>query len=89
MGVQKTVRRCGRTLEHGSFEARESIHVCLAGCRQPTDGKGHAADRLPVRQPACRAEGVYVIIESSVIAAGAMTASFTPALSQGRGELGA
>jgi hypothetical protein len=32
MGVQKTVRRCGRTLEHGSFEARESVPVCLAGC---------------------------------------------------------
>ena len=36
MGVQKTARRCGRTLEHGSFEARESVYVCLAGCRQPS-----------------------------------------------------
>jgi hypothetical protein len=39
MGVQKTVRRCGRTLEHGAFEARESVHVCLAGCRQPAGSK--------------------------------------------------
>jgi hypothetical protein len=39
MGVQKTVPRCGRTLEHGSFEARESVHVCLAGCRQPSGSK--------------------------------------------------
>lgn len=39
MGVQKTVPRSGRTLEHGSFEARASVHVCLAGCRQPSGSK--------------------------------------------------
>jgi hypothetical protein len=39
MGVQKTVPRSGRTLEHGSFDARESVHVCLAGCRQPSGSK--------------------------------------------------
>jgi hypothetical protein len=31
--VQKTVHRQGRTLAHGRFEARETIHVCLNGCR--------------------------------------------------------
>lgn len=36
MGVQKTVRRCGATLEHGAFETRETVHTCLAGCRWPS-----------------------------------------------------
>ena len=36
MGVQKTVHRHGRTLEHGTFEARETVHVCMAGCRWPS-----------------------------------------------------
>jgi len=31
--VQKTVSRSGRTLEHGSFEARETVHVCGTRCR--------------------------------------------------------
>ncbi len=39
MTVQKSVRRFGRTLEHGSFEARETIHACPAGCRQPSGAK--------------------------------------------------
>ncbi len=33
--VQKTVRRHAKTLEHGEFEARESVHVCAGGCRHP------------------------------------------------------
>jgi hypothetical protein len=33
MVVQKTVPRFGRTLAHGSFAARETVHVCAAGCR--------------------------------------------------------
>ena len=33
MGVQKTVRRSGRTLEHGPFEVVETVHGCRAGCR--------------------------------------------------------
>jgi len=51
MGVQKTVRRYGRTLEHGSFEARESVHVCLAGCRQPSG-------RKVTRRAACLADSL-------------------------------
>ena len=39
MGVQKTVRRSGRTLEHGSFEVRETVHFCLAGCYRPAGSK--------------------------------------------------
>lgn len=51
MRVQKTIRRKGVTLEHGSFTAVETTHVCAAGCR--TDGtlvtrRAHAlATRLP------------------------------------------
>lgn len=36
MGVQKTAQRLGRTLEHGSFEARETVLCCSAGCRWPS-----------------------------------------------------
>jgi hypothetical protein len=33
MHVQKTRRHDGRTIKHGSFQVRETIHVCAAGCR--------------------------------------------------------
>jgi hypothetical protein len=33
--VQKTVRRHAKTLEHGEFEARESVQVCAGGCHHP------------------------------------------------------
>lgn len=36
MLVQKTAPRSGQTLAHGSFEARETIHVCAAECRWPS-----------------------------------------------------
>jgi hypothetical protein len=36
MVVQKSVSRLGRTLEHGAFEARETVHVCANGCRWPS-----------------------------------------------------
>ena len=39
MRVQKTVPRSGRSLEHGSFEARETVHYCVAGCRRPSGAK--------------------------------------------------
>ena len=35
MHVQKTILRGGRTLEHGSFQARETVHACAARCRHP------------------------------------------------------
>ncbi|MFM1935935.1 MAG: hypothetical protein RI990_894 [Planctomycetota bacterium] len=55
MGVQKTAPRSGRTLAHGSFEAREHVHVCLAGCRQPSGSKvtrraACLSESLPPRQ---------------------------------------
>ena len=36
MLVQKTTPRTGRTLAHGPFDARETVHVCAAGCRWPS-----------------------------------------------------
>jgi hypothetical protein len=33
MRVQKTLRRRGVTLEHGSFAVRETVHACAARCR--------------------------------------------------------
>jgi hypothetical protein len=34
MRVQKTVGRSGVTLAHGSFDLRETVHVCAAGCKK-------------------------------------------------------
>lgn len=36
MLVQKTTPRSGRTLTHGPFEARETVHVCAARCHWPS-----------------------------------------------------
>ena len=33
MGVQKTVRRHGRTLAHGRFAVGETVYVCRGGCK--------------------------------------------------------
>ena len=41
MTVEKTVRHHGRTLAHGGFEVRETVHACAHGCR---------VDDRPVRQ---------------------------------------
>jgi len=49
MHVQKTVRRTGQTLGHGSFESWETVHVCAAGCRWPSGA-------LVTRRAACLAE---------------------------------
>ncbi len=36
MHVQKTVRRTGRTMQHGRFDARETVLICATGCRWPS-----------------------------------------------------
>jgi hypothetical protein len=36
MIVQKTCRRGGLTLEHGTFEVKETVRVCAAKCRRPS-----------------------------------------------------
>lgn len=36
MRAQKTVHRQGRTLEHGAFEARETVYACRNGCHWPS-----------------------------------------------------
>jgi hypothetical protein len=36
MRAQKTVHRQGRTLEHGTFEARETVYACRNGCCWPS-----------------------------------------------------
>lgn len=51
MLVQKTISRSGRTLTHGAFEARETIHVCAAGCRWPSEAK-------VTRRAACLSEAL-------------------------------
>ena len=51
MLVQKTISRCGATLEHGPFQARETVSVCAAGCQQDglkvTGRPAALATRLP------------------------------------------
>ena len=51
MGVQKTGPRTGRTLAHGLFEARETVHACLARCRWPSGA-------LVTRRAACLSEAL-------------------------------
>jgi hypothetical protein len=36
MRVQKTIDRTGRTIQHGQFDACETVLVCAAGCRWPS-----------------------------------------------------
>lgn len=48
--VQKTVRRHGKTLEHGEFEARESVRVCAGGCPHP---RGYRVTRRAVSLAQC------------------------------------
>jgi hypothetical protein len=76
MGVQKTVPRSGRTLEHGSFKARESVHVCLAGCRQPSGSKvtrraACLCDSLPPGQTVGYDVMVFAGLQRSLITASA------------------
>lgn len=52
LGVQKTLRRSGRTLEHGPFEIVETVHVCRAGCQLPSGAPvvrraASLAERIP------------------------------------------
>jgi len=49
MVVQKSTPRQGRTLEHGSFDARETVLVCAAECRTPSGS-------LVTRRAACLSE---------------------------------
>lgn len=39
MLVQKTTPRTGRTLAHGPFDARETVHACAVGCRWPSGAR--------------------------------------------------
>ncbi len=50
MNMQKTVRRHGATLSHGTFYVRETVRICGAGCRQ---------EGSPV---ACRPEALNALI---------------------------
>ncbi|MBM4394822.1 MAG: hypothetical protein FJ087_03920 [Deltaproteobacteria bacterium] len=49
MVVQKSTPRQGRTLEHGRFDARETVLVCAARCRTPSGS-------LVTRRAACLSE---------------------------------
>jgi hypothetical protein len=51
MGVLKTGARNGSTLTHGSFEAWETVHQCLAGCRR-------ASGARVTRRASCLAEAL-------------------------------
>lgn len=36
MIVQKTAEHGGKTIKHGTFQVRETVHVCAAKCRHPS-----------------------------------------------------
>ena len=62
MRVQKTLRRHGVTLEHGPFVARETAHVCAAGCRRDGVAVTHRAATLATRLPPKGLVGYDVIV---------------------------
>ena len=62
MRVQKTIRRKGITLEHGSFTARETTHVCAAGCRKDGALVTRRAQALAARLPPGGTVGYDVIV---------------------------
>lgn len=62
MRVQKTLRRHGVTLEHGPFVARETAHVCAAGCRRDGASVTHRAATLTARLPPKGIVGYDVIV---------------------------
>jgi len=63
MLVQKTVQRHAVTLEHGAFEARETVHACKAGC-QFANGQlvTRRAQQLAQRIPARKVVGYDVMV---------------------------
>ncbi len=62
MRVQKTLRRHGVTLEHGPFVARETAHVCAAGCRKDGALVTRRAAALAARLPPKGTVGYDVIV---------------------------
>jgi hypothetical protein len=63
MGVKKTLRRSGRTLEHGPFEVIETVHGCRAGCYFPSGAPVvRRAASLAERIPPGAAVGYDVIV---------------------------
>jgi hypothetical protein len=65
MRVQKTLRRHGVTLEHGSFVARETAHVCAAGCRRDGASVTHRAATLAARLPPMGIVGDVIVCRSA------------------------
>jgi len=53
--VQKSMPRLGRTLTHGSFEARETVYECADKCRWPSGVRvvQHAACLQASLMPGC------------------------------------
>jgi hypothetical protein len=62
MCVQKTIQRHGITLEHGPFQACETVHVCAAGCRRDGGLATHRAAALVARLPPKGVVGYDVIV---------------------------
>ncbi len=63
MLVRKTLQRHAATLEHGPFEAKETVHVCKAGCRF-ANGKAvtRRAQELAQRIPPRKVVGYDVMV---------------------------
>ncbi len=59
--VQKTLLRHGVTLEHGPFVAKETVHVCAAGCRKDGAKVTRRARALAARIPPKAVVGYDVV----------------------------
>jgi hypothetical protein len=60
--VQKTWERTGVTLQHGSFRLRQTVRVCVSGCRKKKSN-GALTDLIPARSVVGYDVIVYIGIE--------------------------
>lgn len=60
--VQKTLRRHGVTLAHGTFHLQETVSVCPAGCRPPGQPLAHRAPTLAALLPPGSVVGYDVMV---------------------------
>jgi hypothetical protein len=60
--MQKSIRRHGATLSHGTFRVRETVRVCASGCRQEGVRAGCRSEALDVLIPPGSVVGYDVMV---------------------------
>ena len=62
MHVQKSVRRHGATLSHGTFRVRETVRFCASGCRQQRAAAGCRSEALTALIPPGSVVGYDIMV---------------------------